>query len=153
MSSRRGYSSANMNTNELIWNAQVSYRFLKGKAATVSLQAYDILSKRSNISRNISATMRSDTETNAIYSYVMAHFIYRFNMFGGRNANRGNRNGNDNDGGYMRRNNDGGENAGRDGFGNGERPNRGGNQGERPGGNMGGAPVGNMGGGPGGNGN
>ena len=153
MSSRRGYSSANMNTNELIWNAQVSYRFLKGKAATVSLQAYDILSKRSNISRNISATMRSDTETNAIYSYVMAHFIYRFNMFGGRNANRGNRNGNDNDGGYMRRNNDGGENAGRGGFGNGERPNRGGNQGERPGGNMGGAPVGNMGGGPGGNGN
>ena len=137
MSSRRGYSSANMNTNELIWNAQVSYRFLKGKAATVSLQAYDILSKRSNISRNISATMRSDTETNAIYSYVMAHFIYRFNMFGGRNANRGNRNGNDNDGGYMRRNNDGGENAGRGGFGNGERPNRGGNQGERPGGNMG----------------
>lgn len=153
MSSRRGYSSANMNTNELIWNAQVSYRFLKGKAATVSLQAYDILSKRSNISRNISATMRSDTETNAIYSYVMAHFIYRFNMFGGRNANRGNRNGNDNDGGYLRRNNDGGENAGRGGFGNGERPNRGGNQGERPGGNMGGAPVGNMGGGPGGNGN
>lgn len=151
MSSRRGYSSANMNTNELIWNAQVSYRFLKGKAATVSLQAYDILSKRSNISRNISATMRSDTETNAIYSYVMAHFIYRFNMFGGRNANRGNRNGNDNDGGYMRRNNDGGENAGRGGFGNGERPNQGGNQGERPGGNMGGAPVGNMGGGPGGN--
>ncbi|MBQ9202437.1 MAG: outer membrane beta-barrel protein [Bacteroidales bacterium] len=151
MSSRRGYSSANMNTNELIWNAQVSYRFLKGKAATVSLQAYDILSKRSNISRNISATMRSDTETNAIYSYVMAHFIYRFNMFGGRNANRGNRNGNDNDGGYMRRNNDGGENAGRGGFGNGERPNRGGNQGERPGGNMGGAPGGNMGGGPGGN--
>ena len=153
MSSRRGYSSANMNTNELIWNAQVSYRFLKGKAATVSLQAYDILSKRSNISRNISATMRSDTETNAIYSYVMAHFIYRFNMFGGRNANRGNRNGNDNDGGYMRRNNDGGENAGRGGFGNGERPNRGGNQGERPGGNMGGAPVGNMGGEPGENGN
>lgn len=153
MSSRRGYSSANMNTNELIWNAQVSYRFLKGKAATVSLQAYDILSKRSNISRNISATMRSDTETNAIYSYVMAHFIYRFNMFGGRNANRGNRNGNDNDGGYMRRNNDGGENAGRGGFGNNERPSRGGNQGERPGGNMGGAPVGNMGGGPGGNGN
>ena len=142
MSSRRGYSSANMNTNELIWNAQVSYRFLKGKAATVSLQAYDILSKRSNISRNISATMRSDTETNAIYSYVMAHFIYRFNMFGGRNAN---------DGGYMRRNNDGGENAGRGGFGNVERPNRGGNQGERPGGNMGGAPGGNMGGGPGGN--
>ena len=104
MSSRRGYASANMNTNELIWNAQVSYRFLKGKAATVMLQAYDILGQRSNISRNISALSRSDTETNAIYSYVMAHFIYRFNMFGsGRNKNN-QENNTTNDGGYIRRN-------------------------------------------------
>lgn len=84
VNSRRGYSSAAMNTNELIWNAQVSYRFLKGKKATVSLQAFDILDKRSNISRTINANYRSDTETNAIYSYWMAHFIYRYNMFGGR---------------------------------------------------------------------
>ncbi len=105
MSSRRGYASSNMNTNELIWNAQVSYRFLKGKAATVMIQAYDILGQRSNISRNISALSRSDTETNAIYSYVMAHFIYRFNMFGGKNTNnRGN-----NDGGYIRRGYDSGD--------------------------------------------
>ena len=88
MNSRRGYSSADMNTNELIWNLQASYRFLKGKAATVSLQAYDILNRRSNISRTISATQRSDTENNAIYSYVMAHFIYRFNLFGTRQSRR-----------------------------------------------------------------
>lgn len=88
MSSRRGYSSANMNTNELIWNAQVSYRFLYRKQATISLQAYDILNRRSNISRNISAESRSDRETNAIYSYVMAHFIWRFNLFGSSSARR-----------------------------------------------------------------
>ena len=88
MSSRRGYSSANMNTNELIWNAQVSYRFLYRKHATISLQAYDILNRRSNISRNISAESRSDRETNAIYSYVMAHFIWRFNLFGSSSARR-----------------------------------------------------------------
>ena len=86
MSSRRGYSSANMNTNELIWNAQVSYRFLSKKQATVSLQAYDLLHKRSNISRTISAYSRQDRETNSIYSYVMAHFIYRFNLFGDKNS-------------------------------------------------------------------
>ncbi len=86
MSSRRGYSSANMNTNELIWNAQVSYRFLSKKQATVSLQAYDLLHKRSNISRTISAFSRQDRETNSIYSYVMAHFIYRFNLFGDKNS-------------------------------------------------------------------
>ncbi|MBR1668031.1 MAG: TonB-dependent receptor [Bacteroidaceae bacterium] len=86
MSSRRGYSSANMNTNELIWNAQVSYRFLYKKQATISLQAYDILHRRSNISRTISAYSRSDRETNSIYSYVMAHFIWRFNLWGNREA-------------------------------------------------------------------
>lgn len=86
MNSRRGYASAQMNTNELIWNAQASYRFLKKRQATLSLQAYDILSRRSNISRVINATMRSDTETNAIYSYCMLHFIYRLNMFGTRQA-------------------------------------------------------------------
>ena len=88
MSSRRGYSSANMNTNELIWNAQISYRFLYKKQATISLQAYDILHQRSNISRNITAYSRSDRETNSIYSYVMAHFIWRFNLWGNRQARR-----------------------------------------------------------------
>ena len=86
MNSRRGYSSANMNTNELIWNAQVSYRFLYKKQATISIQAYDILNRRSNISRTISAYSRQDRETNSIYSYVMAHFIWRFNMFGDRQS-------------------------------------------------------------------
>ena len=77
MISRRGYSSAEMNTNELIWNAQASYRFLKRRNATVTLRAYDILNQRSNIRRNISATGRSDSESNSINSYVMVHFIYR----------------------------------------------------------------------------
>lgn len=93
MNSRRGYSSSQMNTNELIWNAQVAYRFLKNKQATVSLQAYDILAKRSNISRSIDANRRSDTETNEITSYVMAHFIYRLNLFGTREARRNMRQG------------------------------------------------------------
>ena len=96
MSSRRGYSSSEMNTNELIWNAQISYRFLQGRKATISLQAYDLLQQRSNISRMISATQRSDTENNQINNYIMMHFIYRFNIFGSkevrqnmRNARRG----------------------------------------------------------------
>ena len=85
-SSRRGYDDASMNTDELIWNAQLSQSFLKGNAATVSLQWYDILRERSNISRSLSATQRTDTWTNAINSYVMVHFIYKLNLMGGRNA-------------------------------------------------------------------
>ena len=84
--SRRGYADASMNRDELIWNAQISQDFLKGNAATVSIQFYDILRNQSNISRVISAAMRSDTEYNAIYSYCMVHFIYRLNLFGGKGA-------------------------------------------------------------------
>ena len=86
-SSRRGYSSASMNTNELLWNAQVSKSFLKGNALTVSLQWNDILQNRSNISRAIDAYQSSDSRYNAIYSYGMLHVIYKLNIFGGKNAN------------------------------------------------------------------
>ncbi len=84
--SRRGYASSSMNTNELIWNAQVSKSFLKGNALTVSLQWNDILQKRSNISRAIDSYRSSDSRYNAIYSYGMVHVIYKLNIFGGKNA-------------------------------------------------------------------
>lgn len=81
---RRGYDDATMNTNELIWNAKLSQSFLKKKAATISVEWYDILRQRSNISRNISATSRTDSWTNAIHSYLMVHFIYRLNLLGNK---------------------------------------------------------------------
>ena len=80
---RRGYSDASMNTNELIWNAQLSQGFLKGKPLTISLQLYDILHQQSTFSRAISAMGRTDTEYNSITSYGMVHVIYRLNLFGG----------------------------------------------------------------------
>ena len=66
MNSRRGYSDASMNTNELIWNAQLSQSFLKGNALTLSLQFYDILKQKSNFSRMIDAYRRTDTEYNSV---------------------------------------------------------------------------------------
>ena len=81
--SRRGYSDASMNTNELIWNAQLSQSFLKNNALTVSLQFYDILHQQSNFSRTINAMQRSDTRYNSINSYAMLHAVYRLNVFGG----------------------------------------------------------------------
>lgn len=83
---RRGYSDKNMNTTELIWNAQLSHAFLKNRSLVVTAQWYDILGQQSNISRSISATMRADTETNAINSYVMFKVAYKLNLLGGRNG-------------------------------------------------------------------
>ncbi|WP_028911806.1 TonB-dependent receptor [Prevotella sp. MA2016] len=89
MQSRRGYYDASMNTNELIWNAQLSQSFLRGKPLTISLQLYDILHNQSTISSTVSAMMRSDTEYNAITSYGMVHVIYRLNLFGGKAGRQG----------------------------------------------------------------
>ena len=83
--SRRGYTDASMNRNELIWNAQLSQTFLKG-AATISLELYDILKQQSNISRSLTADGRSVSEYNGINSYCMVHFIYRLNIFGSKAA-------------------------------------------------------------------
>lgn len=82
MNSRRGYSDPNANTDELLWNAQMSASFLDRNALTVSLQIYDILQQQSNISRVVDALSRRDTETNAIYNYFMFKLSYRFNNTG-----------------------------------------------------------------------
>ena len=84
--SRRGYNDNSMNTNELIWNAQISQGFLKGNALTVSIQFYDMLHQMSTYSRSVNAMQRTDSEYNSINSYAMVHVIYRFNAFGGRQA-------------------------------------------------------------------
>lgn len=87
--SRRGYEDATMNTDELIWNATLSQnmkKWLGDHDLTVSLEWYDILRERSNISRSISATMRRDSYNNSINSYVMLHLIYRLNLVGNREA-------------------------------------------------------------------
>ena len=87
--SRRGYDDKSMNTNEMIWNAQISQGFLQGRALTISLQLYDLLQQQSNFSRMISAMQRSDTWYNSINSYAMIHVVYRFNLFGGKSARQG----------------------------------------------------------------
>ena len=82
--SRRGYNDPSSNTNELIWNGQISKTFLKSKTLIVALNFYDLLQQQSNYNRWVSATGRSDTRYNSINSYAMLHVRYRLNMFGGK---------------------------------------------------------------------
>ena len=92
---KRGYADETLNTNEFIWNAQLSQGFLRGKKLTVMLQWYDILREQTTFSRTINANGWRDQEVNAITSYAMLHVSYRLNLFGGasRDAERGGRNG------------------------------------------------------------
>lgn len=86
--SRRGYNDSSMNTDELVWNAQVAQSFLPGNPLTVTLQFYDLLHNQSNFSRVINSMSRTDTQYNSINSYAMLHVIYRLNIFGGKEARR-----------------------------------------------------------------
>lgn len=82
--SRRGYNDPSSNTNELIWNGQISKTFLKSKTLVVALNFYDLLGQQSNYERWVNANGRSDTRYNSINSYAMLHVRYRLNMFGGK---------------------------------------------------------------------
>ena len=89
MNSRRGYDDQSMNTNELLWNGQISQSFLKGRPLTLSLQFYDILGQQSNFSTTINQMARTDNEYNAVTSYIMFRASYRLNFFGTRASRRG----------------------------------------------------------------
>ncbi len=82
--SRRGYNDSSMNTNELLWNGQVSKPFLKSKSLIVALNFYDLLGQQSNYERWVNATSRTDTQYNSVNSYAMLHVRYRLNIFGGK---------------------------------------------------------------------
>ena len=86
--SRRGYSDASMNTDELIGSFTVSQRLLPKRNLTISLRAADIFNQRAEVNRNVSSTARVDTRSRNIHSYYLFSLNYRFNRFGGR-AGRG----------------------------------------------------------------
>ena len=78
MYSRRGYSENSMNTNELVWNARVAKKLMKGNM-TLMFDGFDLLGNLSNVRRTINAQGRTETFYNVIPSYGLFHVIYRLN--------------------------------------------------------------------------
>jgi len=79
MYSRRGYTGSSMNTNDLVWNARLSYTAMKGKL-TFMLDAFDILNQINNVTRVVNAQGRTETFTNALPRYALLHVAYKFNI-------------------------------------------------------------------------
>ena len=77
-----GYSGG-FSLDEWLWNASLSYSFLRDKAGTLRVKGYDILGQRSSISRSATAINIEESMSNTIGRYVMVDFIYRFNAFSG----------------------------------------------------------------------
>ncbi len=80
-SATSGYSQG-YDTKQWMWNASISYQFLRERAATVTLSGYDLLRQQSNIRRNVTANYIDDTMYNSLTRYFMVSFSYKFNSFG-----------------------------------------------------------------------
>jgi len=78
MYSRRGYSSKEYNTDDLIWNASLSKPLFKGRLTAV-LEAYDILHQMTNTNIFINAQGRTENFTNTLPRYAMLHLRWNFN--------------------------------------------------------------------------
>ena len=75
--------TAGYNRDEVLWNIGFSKQFLKKNAGTLKFMWTDILQKRMNISRTITPNYIEDSSVNALSSYVLVTFSYRFNKIGG----------------------------------------------------------------------
>lgn len=130
--SRRGYTDAQANTDELIWNAQISQSLLSKRRLVLTLQLYDILGQQKTFDYNVGATRISETHYNSITQYAMLHLVFNFRSFGGKAAHDARRERGDSRGEWR------GENGERNGEGFGGGRPGGGFGGGRPGGGFGG---------------
>lgn len=76
-----GYSQG-FNSEQWLWNASLSYQFLRDRSATISLSAYDILGKKSTVSRTSNEQYQQDRMFNTLSRYFMVTLSYKFNSFG-----------------------------------------------------------------------
>ena len=78
MFQRRGYETSLMNSDDLVWNAELSRSFLHGQLVA-RLQAFDLLGQLNNRYHSISAQGRSETWNLCLPRYAMLTLQWRLN--------------------------------------------------------------------------
>lgn len=76
---RRGYGDQAMNTNEWVWNANLSRNIDKRKTWLVKLSIHDLLGQLSAVRRTLNAQGRVETVCNTITRNIMLHLVWKFN--------------------------------------------------------------------------
>ena len=71
--------------SRLIWNAGLSMPIIYN-SATISLNAYDILGQRRNLSTSQTDSYYQESRSLSIGRYIILSFTWRFGTFGGRNG-------------------------------------------------------------------
>lgn len=76
--SRRGYTDRQLNTNNFVWNARLSYSIPKA-GLTFMADGFDILHDLSNISYKINAQARTESYYTVLPNYFLFHIQWTFN--------------------------------------------------------------------------
>ncbi len=76
---RRGYRSADMNTNELLWNVRLTKSVLKGHLL-FGISAFDVLGQQKVITFRLNEQGRKEAWTNTIPRYAMLSVAYNFHL-------------------------------------------------------------------------
>lgn len=77
MYSRRGYTDSSLNTDNLVWNAQISRSLCKGRL-NLMLKAYDLLHQISQTMTTVNSQGRVETWRLSLPNYVMLHVQWKF---------------------------------------------------------------------------
>lgn len=77
MYSRRGYTDNSLNTDNLVWNAQLSRSLCQGRL-NIALKAYDLLHQISQTMVAVNAQGRTETWRLSLPNYVMLHLQWKF---------------------------------------------------------------------------
>jgi len=67
----------------ILWNASLGKKLFKRGEGEITLSAYDLLNRNTNISRSISERYIQDTQNNALQQYFLLSFTYNVRHFGG----------------------------------------------------------------------
>ena len=78
MYSRRGYGSAELNTDDFVLNASLSQSLWKGRLIA-RIEAFDLLHQVSSTQYTVNAQGRTETWYRSLPHYVMFHLVYHWN--------------------------------------------------------------------------
>jgi hypothetical protein len=70
--------------NQINWNANLSRRFMKEKAARISIEANDLLNQNIGFDRNITSNFISEERYSRLSRYFLLKFEWSFNKMGGQ---------------------------------------------------------------------
>ena len=94
--SSQSYSglSGGLDQRYTLWNAAIGKKFLKNRAGELKLSVFDLLKENQSISRTVTGTEITDSQSEVLQQYFMLTFTYNLKNFGKAKApaGRGNNN-------------------------------------------------------------